>query len=105
MPVMSREGRDGGDRHRPRGGAGGGRPRGGRPAPRTPPPEVTGDEARYLWTLRADETPIKVTLSNGEVVIGTITYFDHDMVKIEAMTGPSLVVRKTDIRSFAEVGD
>ena len=96
-------GRDG--RHPGTGGDDRRRSGGGRTGPRTPPPETTGRETRYLWNLRADETPVKVTLTNGDIVIGTITYFDHDMVKIEAMTGPSIFIRKTDIRYLAEVGD
>jgi len=68
-----------------------------------PPPERTFEEGRYIRELKEAETIIEVTLSDDRKVRGTITYYDTEMIKLAAEEGPTLFVRKADIRMIAEV--
>jgi hypothetical protein len=70
---------------------------------RTPPPEQTHEEGRYIKRLKENETPLDVTLADGRVVRCTITYFDREMIKLAPDEGPTIFVRKSDIRTIAEV--
>jgi host factor-I protein len=67
-----------------------------------PPPDHTGDEARFLLEHKEKRTPMAVTLNDGEIVRGWIEYYDRDMVKINRTDGPNLFIRKLHIRYIAE---
>ena len=74
----------------------------GPPPKRTPPPDVTGNEAAYLAKLREAKTPVAVELLDGEVVRGWVEYYDRDMIKINRHSGPNVFVRKKHIRFLQE---
>ena len=69
-----------------------------RPGRKTPPPEATGREARYLFKAREIQAPMVVDLLDGRVVTGTVEYYDRDMIKVVPDEGPGLFFRKEDIR-------
>ena len=48
-----------------------------------PPPEETGQEAAYLKALGEKQTPVAITLADGEVVRGWIEYYDRKAAAIE----------------------
>jgi sRNA-binding regulator protein Hfq len=63
-----------------------------------PPPDATGAEATYLESKKESRAPMVVQLLDGEVLRGTIEYYDRDMIKIHRDAGPNLFVRKSTIR-------
>ncbi len=83
-------------------GHGGKQGRGGRPPKRTPPPDDTGKEAEYLEKTKEGRVPVSVKLIDGQLVQGTIEYFDVAMIKITAADGPNLFLRKDQIRYMWE---
>lgn len=86
---------DGNGPHRRREGP---RGRGGKPGRRTPPPEDTGQEARWMFRYRDRQTPMVVEMRDGEIVRGTIEYYDVDVVKIVPPSGPGRLLRKEEVR-------
>lgn len=70
---------------------------------RMPPPDQTFEEGRYITRLKEAEKVLDVTLSDGRVVRCTITYFDREMLKLAPDEGPTIFVRKSDIRTIAEI--
>lgn len=72
------------------------------PPKRTPPPDHTGEEARYLQELKDNKTPVVVVLSHGEEIHGWVEYYDREMIKVNRVAGPNLFVRKADIRYLHE---
>lgn len=79
--------------------------RGGRPsAPprRAPPPAATGQEARFIAATQERGTEINVQLRDGQSVRGQVEYFDRDMIKIVPASGPSVFIRKQQIRLIEE---
>jgi len=81
---------------------GSGRGRRNPPARRTPPPDATGAEAKYLLQIKESGTPMVVSLTDGETVRGVIEYYDRDMIKINRDTGPNVFIRKSSIRYMYE---
>ena len=67
-----------------------------------PPPDATGEEARYLARLKDERTRVIVTLDGGEVVRGWIEYYDRDMIKVNRHQGPNVFIRKAHIRTLEE---
>lgn len=97
---------NGGNRGGPRrGGRGGGGTHGGGATPggrRMPPPDQTGEEARFLARHKDAHTPMVVVLTDGETVRGWIEYYDRDMIKINRHKGPNVFIRKANIRYLHE---
>ncbi len=86
-----------------RGGRGGdrkGRPGGGR---KPPPPDQTQREREFIRDKKESEDRLEFTLSDGTVIRGTITYYDRHMIKVAPESGPTLFVRKDDLRLIAEI--
>jgi len=75
-----------------------------RPQRRTPPPDVTGDEAAYLAQLREKRVPVAVELLDGTVFRGVIEYYDRDMIKVNRLdgAGPNVFIRKKHVRLLWE---
>jgi hypothetical protein len=83
-----------GKRRKPHGGRNGDR-RGPR---RTPPPETTGEEAKYLRGQKQAASPMVFRLVDGRTVRGRIEGFDRDMIRLTCDDDSNLVVRKSEIR-------
>ncbi len=72
-------------------------------APRKAPPrESTGEEATYLEHRHKAKLPLIVHMTSGEQHRGTVEAFDREMIKVTRFKGPSVVVRKSDIRFMVE---
>jgi len=74
----------------------------GKPGNRAP--EQTFEEVRYLKHLIEAQTPVRVKLSNGEEVSGTIEYYDHSFIRLTRHDGPNLFIYKHDIVYLVEGG-
>jgi len=80
------------------------RPGRGAPA-RVPPSEATGREMSFLRESKDRAARVVVHLVDGLEARGVIEYYDNDVIKLERPAGPSLLIRKADIRYLAEEPD
>lgn len=62
------------------------------------PPEQTHAESYYYVKQMQARTPIVVILTDGEVLRGTIEWYDKDCIKITRTGAPNLLVYKTSIK-------
>jgi len=65
-------------------------------------PEQTFEEIRYLKQLIEHQTPIRVTLVDGEVVSGVIEYYDQSFIRLTRHGQPNLFIFKHDIKYLQE---
>ena len=89
--------------------------RNGKPAPRrrnqrepvrrVPPPPGTGQESRFLQRRKESGDDVIVTLLNGAIVRGTLSWFDGDLIGLKPIDRAELVLRKSEIRTIEEVHD
>jgi sRNA-binding regulator protein Hfq len=99
---VSKHERGGPPRGRGRSGKGNSGQR-GRPRKKAPPPESTGQEARFLLRSKEAETRLRLELLNGEQVEGSIEYYDTHLIKIVRPDAPGLLLRKEHIRWIEEL--
>ena len=71
----------------------------GKPAP---PPSETSQEASYLKGLGENQKPVRVKLTDGELVEGWIEYYDKHMVRLTRQDKPNLFIFKHDIKYLQE---
>lgn len=62
------------------------------------PPEQTHAESYYYVKQMQARTPIVVILTDGEVLRGTIEWYDKTCIKITRTGAPNLLVYKTSIK-------
>jgi hypothetical protein len=79
--------------------------KGGPPGRRTPPPEATGLEARYLQYQSKSETKMRIRLRDGQALEGIIRGFDRDVLTVEPAVGEAVTIRKSEIRYVEEPDD
>jgi phosphate acetyltransferase len=72
-------------------------------ARRTPPPDATGKEARFIAEKKEARAELNVHMRDGECICGHIEYYDRAMVKIVPASGPTVFVRKEQIRLIEEL--
>jgi len=65
-------------------------------------PESTFEEARYLKRLIENSTPVRVTMADGEEVVGVIEYYDHSFIRLTRQGQPNLFIFKQDIKYLQE---
>lgn len=65
-------------------------------------PEQTFEEAKYLKQLIEKQTPVRLKLSNDEVIDGIIEYFDQRFIRVTREGAPNLFVFKHDIKYLSE---
>ena len=65
-------------------------------------PEQTFEEVKYLKHLIEARTPIRVKLSNDEIIEGTIEYYDAHFLRVTRHDGPNLFIFKHDIKYLTE---
>ena len=66
--------------------------------------EHTLEEVRYLKRLIENATPVRVKLTDGEEVTGTIEYYDHSFIRLTRAGAPNLFIFKHDIKYLMEQG-
>lgn len=59
---------------------------------------------RYLRHLIEAETPVRVKLTDGEEVTGTIEYYDQSFIRLTRKDGPNLFIYKHEIKYLVEGG-
>ena len=67
------------------------------------PPEQTFEEIRYLKRLIEHKTPVRVKLSDNEVVDGVVEYYDQRFIRITRTGAPNLFIFKHDIKYLSEI--
>jgi host factor-I protein len=67
-------------------------------------PEQTFEEIKYLKRLIDNQTPIKVKLSDGEIVEGIVEYYDASFIRLTRKGKPNLFIFKHDIKYLTEEG-
>lgn len=70
------------------------------PAPRKKPapPEQTFAENFYYVKQMQSRTPVAVVLNDGEVLRGTVEWYDRDCIKLTRYGSPNLLIYKHAIR-------
>ena len=69
---------------------------------KTPPPEETFEEAKFLKASGEKQRPVSIKLADGEIVRGWIEYYDKNMVRVTREGEPNLFIFKHDIVYIAE---
>jgi RNA chaperone Hfq len=59
---------------------------------------------KYLKHLIEAEIPVRVKLTDGEEVSGTIEYYDHSFIRLTRTDGPNLFIYKHEIKYLLEGG-
>ena len=77
------------------------------PAPRKKPapPEQTHAENFYFVKQMQARTPVAVVLTDGEVLHGTVEWYDRDCIKLTRFGSPNLLVYKHSIKYLFKDGD
>jgi sRNA-binding regulator protein Hfq len=66
------------------------------------PSEQTFEEIKYLKRLIEHKTPVRVKLSDNEVVEGVVEYYDQRFLRITRTGLPNLFIFKHDIKYLFE---
>lgn len=77
------------------------------PAPRKKPapPEQTFAENFYYVKQMQSRTPVAVVLTDGEVIRGTVEWYDRDCIKLTRYGSPNLLIYKHCIRYVYKEGE
>ena len=68
------------------------------PSKKPAPPETTHAENFYWVKQMQSHTPMAVVLHDGEVLRGTIEWYDRGALKINRRSAPNLLVLKRNIK-------
>ena len=69
------------------------------------PPEQTHAENFYFVKQMQARTPVAVVLNDGEVLRGTVEWYDRDCIKLTRFGSPNLLVYKHSIKYLYKEGD
>jgi host factor-I protein len=75
------------------------------PRKKPAPPEQTHAENFYFVKQMQSRTPVAVVLSDGEVLRGTVEWYDRDCIKLTRYGSPNLLVYKHSIKYLYKEGD
>ncbi|HEV3253188.1 MAG TPA: RNA chaperone Hfq [Candidatus Acidoferrales bacterium] len=77
------------------------------PAPRKKPapPEQTHAENFYYVKQMQARTPVAVVLTDGEVLRGTVEWYDRDCIKLTRFGSPNLLIYKHSIKYLFKEGE
>jgi host factor-I protein len=83
------------------------RPSNNGPAPskKPAPPEMTHAENFYWVKQMQSHTPMAVVLEDGEVLRGTVEWYDRDCIKLTRQGSPNLLVFKRVIKYVYKDGE
>lgn len=62
------------------------------------PPEQTNAETFYYKKQMDAKTPMVIVLQDGEVIQGTIEWYDKGSIKLHRQDGPNLLILKHNIK-------
>ena len=66
-------------------------------------PDHTHQEVRYLQRLIDERVAVRVRLSDGQEVEGTIEFYDTGFIRLTREGGPNLFLFKQDIKYLYEL--
>lgn len=69
------------------------------------PPEQTFAENFYYVKQMQARTPVAVVLTDGEILRGTVEWYDRDCIKLTRFGSPNLLIYKHSIRYLYKDGD
>jgi len=69
------------------------------------PPEQTNAENFYYVKQMQARTPVAVVLNDGEVLHGTIEWYDRDCIKLTRYGSPNLLIYKHNIKYLYKDGE
>ena len=69
------------------------------------PPEQTHAENFYFVKQMQSRTPVAVVLNDGEVLRGTVEWYDRDCIKLTRFGSPNLLVYKHCIKYLYKEGE
>jgi host factor-I protein len=69
------------------------------------PPETTHAENFYWVKQMQSHTPMAVVLDNGEVLRGTVEWYDRDCIKLTRHGSPNLLIFKRVIKYVYKDGE
>lgn len=75
------------------------------PRKKPAPPEQTHAENFYYVKQMQSRTPIAVVLTDGEVLRGTLEWYDKDCIKLTRYGSPNLLVYKHCIKYLFKDGE
>jgi RNA chaperone Hfq len=84
-------------------GGGGGGHQGPRRKPA--PPDQTHAENFYYVKQMQSRTPVAVVLNDGEVLRGTVEWYDRDCIKLTRSGNPNLLIYKHAIKYIYKEGE
>lgn len=81
-------------------------PQGGPQQRRKPtPPDQTNAENFYYVKQMQSRTPVAVVLNDGEVLRGTVEWYDRDCIKLTRYGSPNLLIYKHVIKYLYKDGE
>jgi host factor-I protein len=69
------------------------------------PPEQTHAESFYYVKQMQARTPVAVMLTDGEVLHGTVEWYDRDCIKLTRVGSPNLLIYKHSIKYLFKDGE
>jgi sRNA-binding regulator protein Hfq len=67
-------------------------------------PEQTFEEIKYLKHLIDNQVPVRVKMSDDELVDGIVEYYDQSFIRLTRKDAPNLFIFKHDIKYIIELG-
>lgn len=77
----------------------------GLPRKKPAPPEQTNAENFYYVKQMQARTPVAVVLTDGEVLHGTVEWYDRDCIKLTRQGSPNLLIYKHTIKYIYKTGE
>ncbi len=81
-----------------------GRPHHGAQKKPTPPEQTHAENFYWVKQMQA-RTPVAVVLADGEVLRGTVEWYDRDCIKLTRFGSPNLLVYKQAIKYVYKDGE
>ena len=78
---------------------------GPQPHKKPAPPEQTHAENFYWIKQMQARTPVVVSLTDGEILHGTVEWYDRDCIKLTRSGSPNLLIYKQFIKYVYKDGD
>ena len=75
------------------------------PRKKPAPPEQTFAENFYYVKQMQSRAPVAVVLSDGEILRGTVEWYDRDCIKLTRYGNPNLLIYKHCIKYLYKEGD
>ena len=75
------------------------------PSKKPAPPELTHAENFYWVKQMQARTPMAIVLDNGEILRGTVEWYDRDCIKLTRAGEPNLLIFKRVIKYVHKDGD